>query len=102
MNAFCYFFRCFHCRRTSKLKKIKGAKRDVQLTKGEDMLFRDLDIVNLLEMIKDYKLMKQVLFSQDDRVFLQLQQRDMICTSSSDDEDNEAELKAKRSMLRTT
>ena len=65
------------------------------------MLFRDLDIVNLLEMIKDYHLMKQVLFSQDDRVFLQLQQRDMICTSSSEEMGLKSEILAKRSMLKS-
>ena len=62
------------------------------------MLFRDLDIVNLLEMIKDYHLMKQVLFTEDDRFFLQLQHRDMICTSSdynsdSDDQNDSKSIK---------
>ena len=50
------------------------------------MLSRDLDIVHLLEMIKDYKLMKDVFFTQDDRFFLKLQHRDMICSSTSSDE----------------
>ena len=53
------------------------------------MLGRDLDIVNFLEMVKDYHMMKQVLFDEDDRILLRLQKRDMICiyTSSSEDLD---------------
>ena len=47
------------------------------------MLSRDLDIVNLLEMVKYYGLMRQVFFSQDDRFFLKLQHRNMICTDES-------------------
>ena len=52
------------------------------------MLSQDLDIVNLLEMIKDYKLMKDVFFTQDDRFFLKLQHRDMICSGSTSSEDH--------------
>ena len=40
------------------------------LDKGKDKLYRDLDIVKVLEMIKDYHVMKQVLFTHDDRFFL--------------------------------
>lgn len=58
----------------------------MQLDKGTNKLNRDLDIVNLLEMIKDYHLMKQVLFNQDERFFLKLQRRDLICESSSENE----------------
>ena len=79
-----YFFRCRSCRRREKLKKI--AKKDFLLDKGKDKLYRDLDIVRLLEMIKDYHVMKQVLFTHDDRFFLQLQHRDMICSSTSEND----------------
>ena len=51
---------------------MKSAEKDFKLEKGRDKLYRDLDIVNLLEMIKDYHVMKQVLFTHDDRFFLQL------------------------------
>ena len=81
-----YYLRCYNCRRLKTLKRIKGAKKDVQLEKGGEMLSRDLDIVNLLEMIKYIHLMSSVLLSQDDRFFLQLQHRDMICTDTSEDE----------------
>lgn len=36
-------------------------------------------------MIKDYHLMKDVFFTQDDRFFLQSQHRDMICTDTSEE-----------------
>ena len=49
------------------------------------MLSRDLDIVNLLEMIKNYKLIKDVFFTQDDRFLLKLQSRDIIDSSQSSD-----------------
>ena len=65
-----------------------GATKDSKLEKGKEMLYRDLDIVNLLEMIKDYHMMRQVLFTEDDRFFLQLQHRDMICSTTSEDDLN--------------
>ena len=65
-----------------------GTTKDSKLEKGKEMLYRDLDIVNLLEMIKDYHMMRQVLFTEDDRFFLQLQHRDMICSTTSEDDLN--------------
>ena len=65
-----------------------GATKDSKLEKGKEMLYRDLDIVNLLEMIKDYHMMRQVLFTEDDRFFLQLQHRDMICSTTSEEDLN--------------
>ena len=53
-----YFFRCRNCRNRDKLKRNKSADKDFKLDKGRDKLYRDLDIVNLLEMIKDYHVMK--------------------------------------------
>ena len=70
--AIMYYLRCWNCRSRNKLKRIKSAEKDFKLEKGRDKLYRDLDIVNLLEMIKDYHVMKQVLFTHDDRFFLQL------------------------------
>ena len=58
-----YFFRCRNCRSRNKLKRNKSAEKDFKLDKGRDKLYRDLDIVKLLEMIKDYNVMKQVLFT---------------------------------------
>ena len=51
---------------------------------GIEKLSRDLDIVNLLDMIKGYQVMKQVLFNQDERFLLHLQRRDMIDTTDTD------------------
>ena len=56
--AIMYFFRCRNCRSRKHLKRTKSAEKDFKLDKGRDKLYRDLDIVNLLEMIKDYHVMK--------------------------------------------
>ena len=66
------------------------------MDKGIAKLDRDLDIVKLLDIVKGYHVMKQVLFSQDDRFFLHLQRRDMI-HSSGTDTDQETRQKAIRS-----
>ena len=70
--AIMYFFRCRNCRRKEKLRRIKSAEKDYKLNKGKEKLNQDLDIVKILEMVKDYRVMKQVIFSHDDRFFLQL------------------------------
>lgn len=67
-----YFFSCLACRGKRSLKNLKRAKQDVFLDRGIEKLSRDLDIVNLLDMVKGYHVMKQVLFSEDDRFLLQL------------------------------
>ena len=75
-QALAYFLCCRACRSQSSLKNskshYKNANLDLQLKKGQEMLSRDLDIVNLLEMIKNYKLIKDVFFTQDDRFLLKL------------------------------
>ena len=45
-------------------------KADYQLDKGIEKLEQDLDVVNFLQMIKGYNVLKQVMFSHDDRFFL--------------------------------
>ena len=84
-----YFFKCRNCRSNKKLRHVKSADQDFKLNKGTDMLNNDLDIVKLLEMIKDYRVMKQVIFSHDDRFFLKMQHRDMICSSSSAEQEDD-------------
>ena len=84
-----YYLGCLACRKTSSLKRMGST--DVYLDRGIDKLSRDLDIVNLLDLIKGYRVMKQVLFSQQDRFLLQMQRRDVIYSSSSE-EQNEQEL----------
>ena len=91
-NAIRYFLCCRVCRNKSSLNKIKSGKQDLYLDRGTDKLSRDLDIVNILDMVKGYHVMKQVLFSQDDRFLLKLQRRDMIHSSSTEDNDNDNEM----------
>ena len=61
----------------------------MHLNKGIEKLSRDLNVEGLLEMVRGYHVMKQVLFSQDDRFLLRLQRRDVITDSSSAGEDTE-------------
>ena len=42
--------------------------------------------MNLLQMVKSYHIMKQVLFSVDDRYLLHFQRRDVIHSSDSDND----------------
>ena len=81
--ALAYYFRCFACRKTSSLKNNTRSKTDFYLDRGIEKLSRDLDIVNLLDIVKGFHVMKQVLFNQDERFFLHLQRRDMIYSSES-------------------
>ncbi len=62
-NALSYVFCCLICRKSKSLRNMKGGKKDFELDKGVDMLNRDLDVVNFLELTKDYHLIKQVLFN---------------------------------------
>ena len=73
-------------RKSKSLKKSKSSKVDYYLNKGINKLKRDLDIVNLLEIVKGFYVMKQVLFSLDDRFLLKFQRRDIIHSSESDDD----------------
>ena len=57
-KAFGYYFQCFACRKNSSLKTKKAAKQDFYLNKGIQKLSRDLDIVNLLEIVKGFHVMK--------------------------------------------
>ena len=85
-NVLRYVFCCLVCRKSKSLRNLKGGKRDFELDKGVEMLNRDLDVVSFLELTKYHHLIKQVLFNQDDRFLIKLQHRDLICTSSSEEE----------------
>jgi len=50
--------RCLWCRKSSNLKNTKWAKKDFYLNKGKEKLSRDLDIVNILEIVKEHRVMK--------------------------------------------
>ncbi len=57
-NVLRYVFCCLICRKSKSLRFLKGGKRDFELNKGMVKLNRDLDIVNFLELAKDYHLNK--------------------------------------------
>ena len=44
------------------------------------MLDNDLDVVNYLKMVKGFRLMRQVLFNQDQLLFLKFQKADVVNT----------------------
>jgi len=71
-NAVRYYLACLHCRKKSSIRSSSIAKQDFYLNKGIDKLSKNLDIVNLIDMMKGYHVMKQVLFSQEDRFLLRL------------------------------
>ena len=81
-----YYFKCRKCRKERSLKERSSSKQDFYLNQGIKKLNRDLDIINLLEMIQIYRVMKMTVFSQDDRFFLRAQRRDMIYTSESEED----------------
>ena len=65
-DAFRYYIRCYSCRKESSLKKIPTARKDYFLNKGIGKLEQDLDITNILSMLKGYRILQQVLFTIDD------------------------------------
>ena len=69
-NALTYFLRCFCLRKQSSLKKLASAKQDVLLNKGTEKLERDLDIVELLDIIHGFRVMKKTLFTKDERYLM--------------------------------
>ena len=86
-QAFKYTFNCFKCCCIKKYVrgangynaiKDKSLQKDIYLNKGTTELFKDLDIVNLLEMINDFSKMKQIFFDEDDKFLLKLQKSQII------------------------
>ena len=55
-----YYLKCFACgcRKLSFKSKSQSVVKHMQLEKGKKKLYRDLDIVNLLNIVKDYSFMK--------------------------------------------
>ena len=84
VNALAYFGRCFHWRKNRSLKgkKWHNSEKDFVLNQGIKKLTKDLDIVNLLEMIKGYKTINEVLFNKEDIFFMKNQRRDIIDSQS--------------------
>ena len=46
------------------------AHKDIILNKGIKKLKDDLDIVNLIEMIKSYRIIKDVMFTPQDNILI--------------------------------
>ena len=57
--------------------------------KGERKLTRDLDIVNLIDMIKGYRCLRKVLFDRNQLFFLKFQRRDVLISTSEPDDDKD-------------
>ena len=49
------------------------------------MLDNDLDVVNYLNLVKGFRVMKQVLFNQDQLLFLKFQKADVVNTEPESD-----------------
>ena len=79
--------RCFTFRSDKSLKH-RGKRKEFYLRKGQEKLERDLDIVNLLNLIKGYRQMRQALFDQNQLLFLQFQKRDVLHSETSALESN--------------
>ena len=60
------------------------------LNKGIKKLNKDLDIVKILDMIKGFRTLNEILFNKEDIFFLKNQRRDIINSQSeSSDDDND-------------
>ena len=57
--------RCFICRSQKSLRRIQSGRNDFYMNQGMKKLERDLDIVNLIDLIKGYRVMRKVLFNHD-------------------------------------
>ena len=55
---------------------------------GKRKLTRDLDIENLIELIKGYRCMQKVLFNRDQLLYLQFQRKDVLVTDSESEDQN--------------
>ena len=60
-----YYCKCICLRKTSSLGCKSSLKRDHYLNKGIDKLQKDLDVVKFLQLVRDFRVIKRVLFSQD-------------------------------------
>ena len=85
-SVFKYYLKCLCCRKQSTLKKMKsGGKKDYLVNKGIKKLEVDLDIVNILEMIKRARVLVNLTLTKDENLLLKSQRNDVI--DSTDDED---------------
>lgn len=76
--------RCLCCRSISSLRTRQSPIKRVELIyrHGERKLTRDLDIVNLIDSIKEHRCMLKVLFDINQLFFLKFQRRDVLNSDS--------------------
>lgn len=83
------FFRRLRCCRSSRKKRsIKEVDKDKLINKGVRKLERDLDIVKLITLQRDFQETKSVLFDTNDSTLLRMQQSHVI---SSDDSTSQSD-----------
>ena len=66
-----------------------GGLNEFYLRQGVQKLDQDLDVVNLLAMVKLFRSLRHLTFSRDERLFLKFKRRDTI---NSDIESSEAKM----------
>jgi hypothetical protein len=85
-----YMFRCL-CFRSVKLRRYKGSKegwdrvmrKHYYFKEGEDKLFDELDVINLLKSMRRIKLLTQTLLTQTQKMVLKFQRKNIIESNSS-------------------
>ena len=85
-NMFISFFKCLCLRKEQHLKRSKSQSQRLEYfyRKGEQKLERDLDVENLIHMIKGFRVMNQVLFNQNQQLFLKFQRQDQLLSETQD------------------
>lgn len=88
-EMFHYLTHCM-CLRSLRGHQRSALKRRHQLyRKGNELLERELDVVNLVRSIRQLRLMAQVLLGPNERMLLKFQRKNVIeTTSSSSDSDH--------------
>ena len=75
------------------MRKGKSARERLELIfrNGDRKLNRDLDIVNIIEMIKGYRCLRKVLFDRSQLFYLKFQRKDVLVSDSPSDNDKKNE-----------
>ncbi len=61
---------CVPCRSDKSLKKSKVGRKDLHFKTGVAKLEKDLDVLNLLAMMKLFRSLRHVLFTKEQSLFL--------------------------------
>ncbi len=54
------------------------ARGELYMRRGKKKLDRDLDIGNFIQLSKDYRIMRKVLFDHDQRFMMKFQKQDVL------------------------